>query len=135
MSPAVRPSTRKVASQHFPITVNVEFTLQTDVTKFTGQGRTITLSASQFSFACEELLPSQGAIRFSIAWPAKLNETVGLNLCGSGRFLRTGPHHVTVDFSTYEFRTRPIGMRKDARFEASTRLRKLAGNVDQRVGP
>ena len=123
----MRPFTRKVASQHFPITVDVEFTVQADGTKVSGRGRTVALSANQFSLVSEEPLPSQGAIAFSIAWPAKLNDTVSLNLCGRGRLLRTGPHQATVDFAAYEFRTRPIGIRRDARFESTTGARRLAG--------
>lgn len=112
MSPAPRPSSRKAARYRFPISSNVEFTLQSDATKITGRGRTITLSADHFTFACAETLPATGNITFSISWPVKLNGIVGLNLCGRGRFVRTGSDHATVELVSYEFRTRPPEMRR-----------------------
>jgi hypothetical protein len=118
MSPAMRPTTRKAAAQSFPISVNLEFTLRSSGTRITGRGRTLTLSANGFTFACGESLPPEGTITFSVAWPIKLNGSVDLNLCGRGRFIRSGRDHATVEFLSYEFRTRSAKMFESAEPES-----------------
>lgn len=135
MSPIMRPSTRKVASQHFPIDVNVEFTVQASGSKVVGRGRTVTVSANEFSFTCAETLPPQGAITFSIAWPVKLNGAVALNLCGRGRYVRTRADRATVEFASYEFRIRPTGIRRHSRLEFFAGRGAMAGNIARRALP
>ncbi len=71
-----------------------------------GAGRTIDLSTGGILFQSDdELSPGMG-IELTIAWPARLNGAVDLNLCVSGRVARTdGKLHV-VRIREHEFRVR-----------------------------
>lgn len=71
-----------------------------------GQGRTVRLSSTRVQFECADYLPEQSKVEISIAWPARLDNGVGLKLWIAGRTLLSRDRLIVVEVQRYEFRTR-----------------------------
>ena len=104
-----RPSALRRSHRRYPMQVDLEYKLL-DGKKVlkTGAGRTLNLSSSGILFESGESLPIATAIRLSIAWPAQLNDRVGLTLCVMGRTVRSSGNCTAVEILSHEFRTRPL---------------------------
>lgn len=86
----------------------------------TGSGRTLNLSSTGVLFECQETLPVGTQIRLSLAWPARLNDTVGLTLCVNGRTVRSSGNCVAIEIVSHEFRTRALRQEGQASARAKT---------------
>lgn len=91
-------------SRRYPIATELEYrTIGRDGLAYRGAGQTINLSTGGILFQSEQALTPGTRIELTIAWPARLNDAVDLNLCVSGRVARTdGKSHV-VRIREHEF--------------------------------
>jgi hypothetical protein len=71
----------------------------------TGHGRTVQLSSDRVLFESGDDLPHESTVELSIAWPARLNDTVGLQLWIQGRTVRSQNSCTAVEIERHEFRT------------------------------
>lgn len=71
-----------------------------------GYGHSVNLSSGGVLIVTETSLPNDETIELSIAWPAKVNQLVTLNLHARGRTLRSDGNGTAVALEGYEFRTR-----------------------------
>jgi len=82
---ALRVGDRR-SERRYPITADLEYRLICGYQVMqTGIGRTVNLSKSGILFESEIMLPAGTEMEVSIAWPARLRDTVALNLCVSGQ--------------------------------------------------
>jgi hypothetical protein len=104
-------------TRRYPITAQVEYrAMGRDGLPLRGVGRTINLSTGGILFQSEQTLTLGTRIELTIAWPARLNDEVDLNLCVSGRVARTdGKSHV-VRIREHEFCVRGRYRRAGPRF-------------------
>jgi PilZ domain len=91
-------------TRRYPITTELEYRIVgRDGLAYRGSGRTVNLSTGGILFQSEQALTPGMRIELTIAWPARLNDAVDLNLCVSGRVARTdGKSHV-VRIREHEF--------------------------------
>ena len=71
----------------------------------TGSGRTVNISARGVLFQSTRALPVGEPVELSIAWPARLDDTVRLQLCIKGRTVRSNSNSTAVQIQRYGFRT------------------------------
>jgi hypothetical protein len=81
-----------------------------------GSGRTVNMSASGVLFQSTRALPVGESVEVSIAWPARLDGTVRLQLRLKGRTVRSRSDSTAVQIQRYGFRTAgsAIAIRADA---------------------
>jgi len=109
MSPIRRenwgPEDRRSAHR-FPIKVEVRYVLlkgkNADVA---GSGRTINISSSGVLFESPHSIRPGVQIELSVAWPARIDGTVGLQLRASGKTVRQQDNCTGVRILHSEFRT------------------------------
>jgi hypothetical protein len=91
-------------ARRYPISAELEYRIMgRDGLAYCGVGRTINLSTGGILFQSEQTLTPGMRIELTIAWPARLNDSIDLNLCVSGRVARTdGKLHV-VRIREHEF--------------------------------
>jgi hypothetical protein len=90
----------------FPVCVELEYVLRPEAgVLIAGKGRTMDISSDGVMFESDHPLSAGKPIVLRIAWPARLNATVGLRFIAYGRTVRVHEHHVAVQFSRHEFRT------------------------------
>jgi hypothetical protein len=91
-------------ARRYPIATELEYRIiGREGLAYRGAGRTINLSTRGILFQSEQALTPGMRIELTIAWPARLNDAVDLNLCVSGRVARTdGKSHV-VRIREHEF--------------------------------
>jgi len=68
-----------------------------------GFGRTVNLSRGGVLFESDQALPVGTPIEVSVAWPARLHDTVDLNLCVSGQVVRSAGERTMVRILRHEF--------------------------------
>src|SRR5678815_3455648 len=71
----------------------------------TGIGGTVNMSSGGILVHTADFLPRGIAIELSIAWPARLNNTVALKLLVIGQTVRTLDNCTAVAIHRHEFRT------------------------------
>jgi hypothetical protein len=92
---------------YYPITIDLEYRLLSRrVVVQSGCGRTIRLASTCVQFESGDRLPPEMKVEISIAWPARLNNAVSLQLYLLGRTVRSPEHCITVEIQRHEFRTR-----------------------------
>jgi len=96
----------------YPVAAELEYTLPAGKPLRRGRGWTVTVSNTAIVFEAGESLPRHSPIELLIAWAARLNEEVGLQLWVSGTVGETQARRVTVAILGYEFRTRSLVPRK-----------------------
>src|SRR5690349_16655747 len=107
MAEAARKAGAIADRRSYPIVIGVEYKLAVDGRPMkTGRGWTASLSSAVITFDTTERLPPGTRIDLSIAWPALLDNRVGLRLCIKGSILESQSNRVTVEILRYEFRTR-----------------------------
>jgi PilZ domain len=91
-------------TRRYPIATELEYRIiGREGLACSGAGQTINLSTGGVLFQSEQALTLGMRIELTIAWPARLNDAVDLNLCVSGRVARTdGKSHV-VRIREHEF--------------------------------
>ena len=107
------------ASQRYPFRAEARFQIISRRNPTAGIGRTVDLSSVGVLIETAEPLPKGARIKVSIAWPARLNDRIGLSLEVVGRIARTDGLLAGVAFDRYEFRTR--GLRSEIGQEAPGR--------------
>ena len=103
-----RPERR--SHPRYPVVVEVEYVvLRGDEAVKTARGWTVDISSSGVLFEADDALPEGTRIELSLAWPARLNNDVGLELCASGRVVRKDNNRTAVCIDRHVFRTRSNG--------------------------
>jgi hypothetical protein len=99
----------KPSPREFPLTLEMQYQVTGDeMPHIRGTGRTMWMSSREIIFQCDAHLPSGTDVEMTIAWPARLDNSVGLQLCIRARVLRTLAHGVTAEIRKYQFRTRRL---------------------------
>ena len=82
-----------------------------------GSGHTVNVSASGVLFKSGRALPVGTNVELSIAWPARLDNKVRLQLCIVGRTMWSDSNSTAVKIQRYAFRTAgdPAAHRADAK--------------------
>jgi len=115
------PNSLRRSHRRYPMNVELEYKLLDGKTVLkTGFGRTLNLSSTGVLFECQETLPVGTQIRLSLAWPARLNDKVGLTLCINGRTVRSSGNCAAIEIINHEFRTRPLKQEAQAGARAKT---------------
>lgn len=94
----------------FFIEEEVRFQVSKSFPPVMGTGRTITMGSSRVSFTSHEILREDDFIELAVDWPVLLNGNVRLQLCFSGKVLRSTKRVTVVCVRSYEFRTRAIAV-------------------------
>ena len=103
-----RPERR--SHPRYPVVAEVEFNvLRGDEVVKTARGWTVDISNSGVLFEADDTLPEGTRIELLVAWPTRLNNDVGLELCASGRAVRRDHNRTAVRIERHVFRTRPNG--------------------------
>jgi hypothetical protein len=98
---------RKFPIPRYPLTIDLEYRLLLrGVVVGTGQGHTVRLSSAVVQFESADYLPLQRRVEICIAWPARLDNGVGLNLWIVGCTVPSEDRSIAVAIQRYEFRTR-----------------------------
>jgi len=111
MASAVAEVNDRRSSQRYPINAALQYRFVLKRHAVTGTGGTVNLSSHGVLFQTASPLPSGVTIRLSIAWPARLDSLIGLNLHVIGKTVRTEGSFTAVIFHKCEFRTRGIATR------------------------
>jgi hypothetical protein len=91
-------------NQRYPIAAELEYrAVAEDGSLLRGSGQSINLSASGVLFEAKHTLAPGTRIELSIAWPVRLNDSVALNLCVSGRVSRSDGLSCAVRIREHEF--------------------------------
>jgi len=104
------------ASRRYAVSAEVRYLVVSRRTPIAGTGRTVDFSSGGALIQTADSLPKGAKIKLSIAWPARLDDRVGLSLDVVGRIARVDGLLVGVIFEHHEFRTR--GLRYEAAQEA-----------------
>jgi c-di-GMP-binding flagellar brake protein YcgR len=103
-----RPERR--SHPRYPVVVEVEYSvLRGDEAVKTARGWTVDISSGGVLFEADDVLPEGTRIEFSVAWPARLDNDVRLELCASGRVVRRDSNRTAVRIERPVFRTRSNG--------------------------
>jgi hypothetical protein len=94
------------SSRRYPINTALEYRFVLKRKTVTGTGETVNLSGDGVLFQTANPLPSGVLIELSIAWPARLDNLIGLKLYVIGKTVRTDGSFTAVMFRSHEFRTR-----------------------------
>ncbi|HLI82422.1 MAG TPA: PilZ domain-containing protein [Bryobacteraceae bacterium] len=107
-------------SRRYPIAAELEYrAVRRDGLPFRGAGRSLNLSTGGILFQSEQALTLGMRIELTIAWPARLNDAVDLNLCVSGRVARTDGNLYVVRIREHEFCVRGRFRLAGPRFRAT----------------
>lgn len=102
-------------NQRYPINMEVSYTVITNrKAAFEGVGQTVDVSAGGVLFDAANQLPAGLRIELSVAWPARLNQTVALNLWLTGTIVRSQGARTAVQIGRYTFRVRGSNRRSSA---------------------
>ena len=98
---------RSTTPYFYPISIDLEYRLPLSTRGAkTGHGRTVRLSSASIQFESEDYLPPGSTLEMLIAWPARLENAVALQLFVRGRTVRSRDRLITLEILCYEFRTR-----------------------------
>ena len=94
----------------YPVVVEVEYVvLRGDEAVKTARGWTVDISSSGVLFEADDALTEGIRIELSLAWPSRLNNDVGLELCVRGRVVRRDNNRSAVRIDRHVFRKRSNG--------------------------
>jgi len=97
------------SSRRFPIEVDLSYlVLRGEAVDSTGHGRTINISSGGILFESVRSLRPGSHIELSIAWPARIDGIVQMQLQASGRTVRQQDNTTAVQILHHEFRTKGI---------------------------
>ena len=89
-------------SRRFPIALKLRYTVKPGTG---GEGEVCDISSGGLLFRCDARFPIGKRIQISLAWPFLLNNACPLQLCISGRVLRSSELGTALQIQSYEFRT------------------------------
>lgn len=96
---------RRIADR-FPIERDVHFkTMSKRKQVQDGRGQTINISSAGVLFTTNQPLRLGNRLEVAISWPARLNESVSLQLVAEGRIVRCDDVSAALSIQHYEFRT------------------------------
>jgi hypothetical protein len=99
----------KPAAREFPLALEMQYhSLGGPAEKVRGEGRTIWMSSREIIFESPETLPAGTELEILVAWPALLDDRIGLQLWIRASVLRNLSHGVTAGIRRYQFRTRAL---------------------------
>jgi PilZ domain len=91
-------------SRRYPIAADLEYrAVGSDGAAIEGMGRSVNLSANGILFQSDRALRAGMRIELSIAWPARLNDSLALNLRVSGRVSRSDGNCHAIRIRAHEF--------------------------------
>jgi hypothetical protein len=94
------------SSRRYPINAALEYRFVLKRKAVNGTGETVNLSGDGVLFKTANPLPSGVLIELSVAWPARLDNLIGLKLHVVGKIVRNDGGFTAVMFRSHEFRTR-----------------------------
>ncbi len=101
-----RDKDERRASARFPIERDIRYKVSNHKSKDeTGVGRTVNMSSDGVLFTTHAHLIRGRRAELVVSWPARLNNTVALNLVARGRVVRSESGMAAVQIENYEFRT------------------------------
>ena len=107
------------------ICANLDYRLLDNTTGLkSGRGRTANLSSGGVLFQSEHAFEPGILLALAVAWPARINDRVGLTLHIVGRVVRVEGTWAAVATSSYEFRTRSL---RSPAYESRAEDRQRAG--------
>lgn len=99
----------KPVAREFPIALDMQYQVLGDGTsKVRGTGRTLWMSSQKIIFEGDTALPAGTVVEITIAWPAMLDEHVGLQLWIRACVLHPLSHGIAAEIRKYQFRTRSV---------------------------
>lgn len=103
----VKPDGHRRSNRGYPVALDISYKLTTQRAALkNGSGRSINISSGVILIKTETSLPIGVDIELAIAWPAKLNRVIALNLYVRGRTLFGSGNRTVVSIQGHEFRTR-----------------------------
>ena len=95
--------------RRYPVKVALEYWILVRNRKVvTGIGGTVNISSNGVLIQTADALPKGVKVELSIAWPARLNHTVGLKLHVTGQTVRTQGSCTAVMIRRHTFRTSKV---------------------------
>ena len=93
-------------TKRFPMELGLRYkTLNGEMPKETGIGKTVNILSTGVLFEADRPLPANGILELAISWPAPLNDTCLLNLVARGRIVRSGDGKAVLRIHKSEFKT------------------------------
>jgi hypothetical protein len=122
-----RPSSSKDdrrKSERFPIKLEARYKV-IGRPNLSGMGKTINISGRGVLFTTEYTLAERQSIELAVCWPAKLNDTIPLQLVALGHVVRAEETQAAITIEQYEFKTcgAELFNGKGVRFLAASRDR------------
>jgi hypothetical protein len=102
-----RPSSSKDdrrRSERFPIKLEARYKI-IGRPNISGIGKTINMSGRGVLFTTEYVLAERQSIELAVCWPAKLNDTIPLQLVALGHVVRAEETQAAITIEQYEFKT------------------------------
>jgi hypothetical protein len=94
------------AARDFPLALDLQYKVLGDKDEgATGTGRTLWMSSREIMFETDRALATGTDLEITIAWPARIEDRVLLQLCIRAAVLHTLSLGVTAEIRKYEFRT------------------------------
>jgi hypothetical protein len=100
------------SSKRLPIEREVRYKVVDGRKGLSGSGKTINMSGRGVLFTTECHLAERQSIELAVSWPAKLNDTVPLQLVAYGYVVRAEETQAAITIERYEFKTCGSGSRK-----------------------
>ena len=91
-------------SERFPIKLQARYKI-VGRPNISGIGRTINISGRGILFTTEYTLAERQPIELAVSWPAKLNDTIPLQLVALGHVVRAEESQAAITIEQYEFKT------------------------------
>ena len=91
-------------SERFPIKLEVRYKV-IGRPSISGTGKTINMSGGGVLFTTEYTLSERQSIELAVSWPAKLNDTIPLQLVALGHVVRAEETQAAITIEHYEFKT------------------------------
>jgi hypothetical protein len=102
-----RPSSSKDdrrRSERFPIKLEARYKV-IGAPNLSGQGQTVNMSGRGVLFTTEYTLAERQSVELAVCWPAKLNDTIPLQLVALGHVVRAEETQAAITIEQYEFKT------------------------------
>lgn len=100
--------TPKGGTREFPLTLDLQFKIQSPRAAAAGAGRTVLMGSREIVFRTDRTILTGTRLELAIAWPALLADDIGLKLIVVGWVADAQGDFITVSINKYEFRTRAL---------------------------
>ncbi|MBV9507914.1 MAG: PilZ domain-containing protein [Acidobacteriia bacterium] len=125
MTPSTRRQARILAgdrriNQRYPIQADLEYRIiQKGEVVLAGAGRSVDVSTGGILFEAPADLTLGAELEISLAWPARLHDSVAINLCVSGKVTRSDGARHAATIEEHEFYLRGRHRSPSPRFRAA----------------